>query len=247
MYKVGDVIISTRFGEFVVIQYESSVKIKIRFTKTGYETLTTSSRINKGLVKDRFSPTVGEVGVVGETQVLENGKIKQSYQHWKSMLERCYSVSLKTKYPSYQNCVSSETFKYYEEFDNWCQKQTGFNNKGWCLDKDILFRGNKVYSENTCCFVPSEINVLINNNPKFRNPNFPLGVRTVKGTKRFSARIKKYGKEVHIGMFDTIEEAFYAYKSCKESYIKEVANKWKDQIDPRVYDALIKWEIDIHD
>ena len=38
-----------------------------------------------------------------------------------------------------------------------------------------------------------------------------------------------------------------AYKQPKEDYIKEVANKWKDQIDPRVYDALMKYEVEITD
>ena len=32
-----------------------------------------------------------------------------------------------------------------------------------------------------------------------------------------------------------------------ETYIKEVANKWKDQIDPRVYNALMKYEVEITD
>ena len=30
-------------------------------------------------------------------------------------------------------------------------------------------------------------------------------------------------------------------------YIKEVANKWKDQIDPKVYEALMSWNIEITD
>ena len=51
----------------------------------------------------------------------------------------------------------------------------------------------------------------------------------------------------HLGHFNTADQAFQAYKEAKEAYIKEVANKWKNQIDPRVYDALMKWEINIDD
>ena len=47
--------------------------------------------------------------------------------------------------------------------------------------------------------------------------------------------------------FKTPEEAFYVYKEAKETYIKEVANRWKDQIDPRVYEALMKYEVEITD
>lgn len=50
-----------------------------------------------------------------------------------------------------------------------------------------------------------------------------------------------------LGNYATAEEAFYAYKEAKESYIKEVANKWKDQIDPKVYNALMNWEVEITD
>ena len=51
----------------------------------------------------------------------------------------------------------------------------------------------------------------------------------------------------YLGLFNTELEAFYAYKQAKETYIKEVANKWKDQIDPRVYNALMKYEVEITD
>ena len=37
------------------------------------------------------------------------------------------------------------------------------------------------------------------------------------------------------------------HTEAKESYIKEVANKWKDQIVHRVYEALMKYEVDIND
>ena len=34
---------------------------------------------------------------------------------------------------------------------------------------------------------------------------------------------------------------------AKERYIKVVANKWKDQIDIRAYEALMKYEVEITD
>ena len=50
-----------------------------------------------------------------------------------------------------------------------------------------------------------------------------------------------------VGTYDTPEEAFYAYKPVKEAHIKSLAEKWKDQIDPRVYEALMNWTIEITD
>ena len=55
------------------------------------------------------------------------------------------------------------------------------------------------------------------------------------------------GKYYDQGTFDTPEEAFMKYKEVKEVYIKEVADKYKDVIDPRVYEALYAWTISIDD
>lgn len=59
--------------------------------------------------------------------------------------------------------------------------------------------------------------------------------------------MSKNGEVIHLGYFDTPEEAFYAYKPVKEAYIKALAEKWKDQIDTRAYEALMNWTIEITD
>ena len=46
-----------------------------------------------------------------------------------------------------------------------------------------------------------------------------------------------------LGTYETEQEAFQAYKEAKEAYIKELANKWKGQIDPRAYEALMGWSV----
>ena len=81
---------------------------------------------------------------------------------------------------------------------------------------------------------------------KSRGDNF-IGVNYHTRDKVFASNISKFGHQHHLGYFNTEMEAFYAYKQAKEDYIKEVANKWKDKIDPRVYEALMKYEVDIND
>ena len=108
----------------------------------------------------------------------------------------------------------------------WCEGQIGFDEDGWCLDKDIIAKGNKLYSENTCFFVPPEINNIVLKGNAQRG-EFPIGVKKNKYDYSASCRIR--GKGVYLGRFDTAEDAFNAYKEAKESYVKEVANKWRSK------------------
>ena len=163
------------------------------------------------------------------------------------MLERCYSTTHKKKYPTYEGCEVSDNFNSYEYFYEWCNKQIGFSNESWHLDKDLLIKGNKVYSESTCVFIPSEINLLLVKNTASRGKHL-IGVSWSNTNKSFVAQVKKNkGKREHLGSFKTELEAFNAYKQAKESFIKEQANKWKGQIDERAYNALMNYQVEITD
>ena len=58
---------------------------------------------------------------------------------------------------------------------------------------------------------------------------------------------KSKGKKEYLGSFKTELEAFNAYKKAKESFVKELANKWKDKIDERAYEALMNYQVEITD
>ena len=58
---------------------------------------------------------------------------------------------------------------------------------------------------------------------------------------------KGKGRREHLGHFKTEPEAFNAYKTAKESFVKEQANKWKGKIDPRAYNALMNYQVEITD
>ena len=113
------------------------------------------------------------------------------------------------------------------------------------LDKDIIKKGNKVYSPNTCVFVPHSINTLFVKSNKVRGEYY-IGV--YKNGNKFEAQLSKgNGKQIPLGLYDTPEEAFLTYKQAKEAYIKEVAEEYKGKIDPRAYEALMKYEVEITD
>jgi hypothetical protein len=173
-----------------------------------------------------------------------NGKITKEYTMWKSMLERCYSEKVHEKYPTYIGCSVSDNFNYYHLFHAWCQTQVGFGKEGYQLDKDLLIKGNKVYSEHTCVFIPKSLNLLLTKRTLDRGL-LPIGV-TKQGSK-FKAQCSLVGKRIYLGLFDTPELAFEVYKTFKEAHIKEQTEVYKDSIDPRAYLVLLNYEVSIDD
>ena len=245
---VGKVCKSKSSGDFKVLKYNGNKDVEIQFSKTGYETTVELGGIKKGEVKDPYSPSVFGVGITGTKYPPSiNGVRTKEYTLWCSMLQRCYSDRCQKKHPTYEGCEVSENFKSYEYFYEWCHKQVGFNNEGWQLDKDLLVKGNKVYNESTCVFLPPEINSLLIKCTASRGKHL-IGVSWNKKANAFMATVSKgTGKREYLGSFKTEIEAFNAYKTAKESFIKEQANKWKGKIDDRAYEALMNYEVEITD
>ena len=235
-------------GDFKILKYNDKTNVEIQFIKTGFETVVELGNIRNGNVKDPYSPSVYGVGILGtKYQTKFNGVNAKEYKLWKSMLTRCYSDTYKKKQLAYEGCEVSDNFKSYEYFYEWCHYQTGFGNDSWHLDKDLLIKGNKIYSENTCIFLPQEINKVLTKSTVSRGKHL-IGVYWCNTNKAFKAQVNKNkGKQEYLGYFNTELEAFNAYKQAKESFIKEQANKFKSQIDPRAYEALMNYAVEITD
>ena len=245
---VGKILKSKNSGGFKIVKYNNSRNVDIQFTNTGFETSAQLEHIKNGNVKDPYLPSVHGVGIAGaKYPITVNGVKTKEYMLWCSMLERCYNATYQKQRPTYEGCEVSDNFKSYEYFYEWCNKQIGFDNEDWHLDKDLLIKGNKVYSESTCVFIPREVNTLLTKSTASRGEHL-IGVFWNKTNKAFRARVNKNkGKQEHLGYFNTEIEAFKAYKEAKESFIKEQANVWKDKIDERAYKALMNYTVDIND
>lgn len=172
----------------------------------------------------------------------------KSYHTWVAMLARCYSKDFLRKNHTYCECAVCDEWLHFSKFKEWYDKNSI---DGCSLDKDILVKKNKVYSPDTCCFVPNEINSLLCKSDKKRG-NMPIGVcerKMVHGLKYVAYLNNSTKKHFHLGTFSTPEEAFIAYKNAKESYIKEIAAKYyKDgKITDKVYSALMNYKVEITD
>ena len=245
---VGKVCKSKSSGDFKVLKYNDYYEVEIQFLKTGYETAVRLDSIKSGSVKDPHLPSVFGVGILGTKYPSKiNSRNTKEYDLWYSMLRRCYSDNSKKKRPTYEGCKVSDKFKSYEYFYEWCHSQIGFGNEGWHLDKDLLVKGNKVYNEDSCIFLPQEVNTLLTKCTASRG-EYLIGVSWYSKSKTFIAQVNKNkGKPENLGYFKTEIEAFNAYKTAKESFVKEQAEKWKGKIDERAYNALMNYEVEITD
>lgn len=171
----------------------------------------------------------------------------REYTLWYSLLRRSYSPIYHKDKPTYIGCSASDNFKDYTFFYEWCHEQQGYNEDGWHLDKDILTKGNKIYSEHTCVFVPPDINSLFTLSGRARG-EWPVGVSLKRETGRFQAACTVGKKsKIYLGYYDTPESAFAVYKEFKEMAVRDAAKRFRDKLDSRVYKALMNYEVEITD
>jgi len=178
--------------------------------------------------------------------VKADGKHIWEYVLWNSMLQRCFSEKYKQKKPTYEGVTCSKEWLSMTKFIDDVSQMRGCGFDGWALDKDILQKGSKLYSKDTCCFVPQEVNLLLTKCDKSRG-KYPVGVDFHKVSGKFRAQLNINGKQKNLGCFNTPEEAFQVYKRAKEAQIKVVAQKWQHLLDERVFQALLAYEVNIDD
>lgn len=244
---VGKTYTSNNFGEFTIIDYKDSRNVVIEFINTKFVTTAKMSNVIKGAVKDKSVPTVLGVGFVGEKyKTWVDGKALKQYVIWKGVLERCFDKRFHKKQPTYAGCTISENFKHYERFYEWCANQKGSDREDFFLDKDLLVKGNKEYSENVCVFVSKEINNFLTLRGNHRGA-YPLGVSKKAGRCEYYSQISIDKELKFLGKFETPEQAFYVYKQAKEQQAKDLAEKWKGSIDARAYNALLNYTVNIED
>lgn len=147
-------------------------------------------------------------------------------------MRRCYSEKDRHIYPTYKGVEILEEWKCFENFAQWFEENY---TEGFALDKDLICKDCKIYSPETCSFVPQEINNLLVEGGKKRE--LPRGIRKI--NKRYQVRLGTCEGTKYLGCFDTIEEANCAYITGRNNYIDQQAEKWKSKLHPTVYQNLI--------
>lgn len=243
------------------IDYINYKNIIVQFDD-GFDTVIKSNWdcFERNRIKDPYYPTVYGVGITGRkypTRSKSKDNMSKEYKAWKNILQRCYSVDAKSNNPTYKDVVCCEEWLLYENFYEWLHSQENFeqwyNGDFWAVDKDIIHKGNKIYSPENCCLVPANVNGLFCKGDASRGI-LPIGVhkaiRSGKYAVFFSANTNGKNRNRFIGEYPTPEDAFYlGYKPYKEAYIQKIAQLEYDQgnITEKCYNAMMNYQVEITD
>lgn len=160
------------------------------------------------------------------------------YRAWRGILTRAYNAEYKITRPTYIGVEVCHSWHYLSNFKKWFDENYV---EGYSLDKDILSKGRKIYSPDTCCYIPPELNNAVVNSKTSQSKK--MGVHPNHGV--FEVIVCKYGKRRYVGSYNSVEEAEKAYVTAKQAYVREIGDMYYKQgkISKRVYDALQSYAV----
>jgi hypothetical protein len=240
--RVGEIFKTKEGCEFIIIEYRKAVDIDIQFLN-GYVMNVTYNNIKNGTIKNPFHPSVVGVGYlgVGKYNMSENRKLTKNYRAWYAMLLRAYGADLHKVRPTYIGCSVDKNWHCFQNFAAWFEENYI---EGFELDKDILIKGNKIYSPETCVFIPHSLNTFFLKCDASRG-KYKIGVHYNKTAKKFVARCNVNGKKKCLGYFNTEDEAFNVYKLFKESEARRIAEDYKYNL--KLYNVLMNYQVETTD
>jgi len=250
--KLNETRMNTFGTPMKIIQYNNSRDVRIKFLdEYGYEKDVKYDAFKNGNIYNPYDKEVLGVGCSGLARCTDYPNI---HTIWRGMLNRCYNKkSDNYNYYGMKGVNVCSEWLCFENFVKWYNKNYYKlpNDEKLQIDKDLLFNNklqNKTYSPQNCVLLPVYINNLITVHAKRKEEtkNIPIGVKekTLKnGDKKYQTGITINKKYIHLGTFETADEAFEVYKTEKEKFIKLVADKYKDFIPNVIYEALYNYKI----
>lgn len=251
--RIGEIRYNKFGTQLKIVEYNYEKDIKVQFNNTNYFVKSSYREFRKDKLTCPYDKTICGIGYLGEgrykTFDTDIKKPTKEYDAWRSMIRRCYDEQ--HKLDAYKDCTVCEEWHNFQNFAKWYEENYyQVDDISMHVDKDILVKGNKIYSPETCLIVPGLINGLFVNTKNTKG-NLPTGVYNRKNRQPIRPFVAQchtidLGMQKTIGSFSTPEEAFYAYKEFKEKYIKEIADKYKTQIPEKLYNAMYKYIVEIN-
>lgn len=232
---------NNNFGtEMKIIEVLQNDKIIVQFQdKFKHSKETHWNNFKRGTVLNPYDKTLYGVGYLGEGKYTchDNGVLTNHYIIWANILCRCYYEKNRHLNSSYEGCGMVDNWHNLQWFSEWYYDNVYDAGDGGRLhvDKDILFKDNKLYSPETCIMVPQRINMLFMKKSRITDADLPAGIRrTMSG---FSA---EYNTK-YLGVYEKLDKAIEQYEIEKRIHIKELADEYKKVMPSEVYNALINW------
>ncbi|MGG2091341.1 hypothetical protein AB1283_01065 [Bacillus sp. S13(2024)] len=249
--RVGIVGVNNFGSKMEIVEYNRCDDMWVKFEEYGNLVNTTWGNFNKGSVRNPYDKSIYGIGYLGEGEYHSyesHHKPSSQYKAWSGMMTRCYSEAYLNKRPTYEICVVSEQWYNFQNFAKWYDENYyEIEGQRMELDKDTLVKGNKVYSPETCVFVPNNINCLFTKTNSKRG-DLPIGVSFYKKSKKYASHCNNgKGEKVTIGYYTSPEDAFNSYKTFKEKVIKQIAEEHKSKIPNKLYEALMEYRVEITD
>ncbi|WKM80484.1 hypothetical protein [Salmonella phage SW16-7] len=162
---------------------------------------------------------------------LQNGLT--AYDRWSQMLRRCYGDP--GEYPTYSGCVVCDDWLLFSNYYSWFSKNYI---PGFQVDKDLLIVGNKVYSPDTCLFVPNWLNSFIIS-CKSKRGKYPVGVSKL--GKKYVAHCNdpSDGKREYLGLHESPDKAHQCWLKRKLEHAQNL-KPHMDNIDIRIYPNVLE-------
>lgn len=218
--KLGDIISSYSCGDYEVVKRDVAEKATVRFIKTGYEVEVYTDKAKSGNVKDPYFPQVLGIGYLGVGEFISkvgsssNGfNSLPEYNAWINMLQRCYYDKYETRVigcTAYNSVTVCDEWHNFQVFAEWYTiKRKPLDDAALIkpsLDKDILSvtKQSGIYSPDTCCVIPCEVNTMLIGRNRIKENGLPKGVSEAK--QGFRVSTTGVNSKTVFNKFETIEE-----------------------------------------
>jgi hypothetical protein len=227
----------TFYGDnFVVLETLPGNNCMVQFLdEFKYKRTASKNAVIKGNVKNPFRRSVYGVGYFGDGPYTSVNSQRQ-YKVWQCMLERCYNEA----HPAHKHYADVEVcgdWHNFQSFAAWCLTQKGFEDKHFEIDKDFMYDGNRLYSPDTCCFIPGVINSFFLNGRTNGKKGEGLGVGV---TETPSGTFRVCLNRVKLGTFPSQRQAELAFTNYKKYSLWLLASEFKDRLDKKVYERLLQ-------
>lgn len=222
-YSVGTVLDSNKYGKFEIVEVISSYRFRIRFLLTGFEKEISRSCMTHGEVRDPYYPIYCGVGCLGQVRTDDH---KKELFLWRAMIYRCYDKNNSGYYLYGEKGITvCKRWLCFENFVKDIPLIKGYNREKFQngkleLDKDMSYvgYGNKVYSLETCEFLPYRVNFSeMLARRKLTTSSRYVGVTKLKDEKWQVTYCSK-NKKFYVGRYSTEKEAHEAYEKFKLAY-----------------------------